>query len=119
MPDALHPDLSEIDLAAGDVLQDEVNRRRAADGLALRGQTPRGVRAMDHTAFTTHVAHRPDRETSSTKRRGSRRWRPLAIASCVGVLATVAGTAVWGFFPDEVTASMSGLDQAIVSLGSR
>jgi hypothetical protein len=119
MSDTLHPVLSENDLAAGGVLQDEVNRRRAADGLALRGQLPRDVQQMNHAAFTTHVAHLPPRRASAATRGAARRWRPLVIASCIGALAAVAGTAVWGFFPEEVTASMTGFDQAVVSLGSR
>jgi hypothetical protein len=118
MSDAPQPAFPEIDFAADGILKDEVNRRRAADGLALRGHVPRGVRPMNQAAFTTHVADHAYRGRASATR-STRRWRPLVIATCIGAVATLAGTAVWGFFPDEVMGSMSGLDRAIVSLGSR
>lgn len=118
MPDSPPIALAPSDVA-GDVLQEEVNRRRSADGLSLRGQVPRGVRPLNRDAFTTHVAASRPRSGAPAGQRSGRRWRPLAIAACIGALATLAGTAVWGFFPDDVVASMSGLDQAIVSMTTR
>lgn len=96
---------------------------RTVDGPAssatLHSQMPRGLGPLDTEAFTTHVAYPRPRGSVRTAKRSSRRWRPLAIATCVGALATLAGTAVWGFFPDEVAGSLSGLDRAIISLGTR